>query len=137
MKTTFVKLFFLLLLSLLFASGCVRQSGGPAVASLDALAGSYRVLWSDGEPNDHIFNLEQKNGMWHMADDEDSVPMTTLTPEEIESVFGKEMAGNAQCLEAVAEASTIIICVTKPGTATEVRIDDRVSHSSNFTSRAF
>ena len=135
MKNSFTKLFLLLLLGLFIVAGCVRQSGGPAVASLDALAGSYRIMWSDGEPNDHIFNLEQKNGMWHMADDEDSVPMTTLTPEEIESIFGKEMAGNAQCLEAVAEASTIIICVTKPGTATEVRIDDWVSYSSNFTSK--
>ena len=135
MKNSFTKLFLLLLLGLFIVAGCVRQSGGPAVASLDALAGSYRIMWSDGEPNGHIFNLEQKNGMWHMSDDEESVPMTLLPPGEIEEIFGKGMAAGAQCLEALSGASTIIICVTKPGTATEVRIDDWVSYSAKFTSK--
>ena len=135
MKISFAKLFLLLLLCLFAIAGCVRQTGGPTGASLDALAGAYRVLWSDGEPNDHIFSLEQKNSMWYMADDEDSVPMTVLAPAEIEDIFGKDMARSAQCLEALSGASTIVICVTKPGTATEVRIDDFMSYSAKFTAK--
>ena len=130
-----VKSIFLFIFIIFTVAGCARQSSGPTAAFLDSLAGSYRVIWSDGAANDHTFTLKQKNGVWYMADEEDAVPMTSLAPGEIESIFGKDMARGAQCLEALTEASTIIICVTKPGTATEARIDDLMSYSAKFIAK--
>lgn len=134
MHTTFAKPLFLLLLSLFAIAGCVRQSGHAPAAKLEMLPGVYRVVWSNGEAHDHNFNVENKNGGWYMLDGTEAVPMRQMAVTEIEEIFGKDVAGSSQCLETGA-ASTIIICVTEPGVATTVRIDDIMSYHKDFTSK--
>ena len=134
MKATSTKLFFLALLALFAAAGCVRQTGQTNTAKLETLPGTYRIVWSDGEAHDHNFSVENKNGVWYMLDDTEAIPMRQMTATEIEEIFGKDVAGKSQCLETGA-ASTVIICVTEPGVSTNVRIDDLMSYHKDFTSK--
>lgn len=134
MKATFTKLFFLALLSLFAAAGCARQTGGPAAVSIDALAGAYRVLWDDDSPNDR-FTLEQKNDVWNMSDQDDSIALQKMSPTEIEEALGQEAAGKAQCLEGFNETARVVICVAEPGFTTTVRVDGPAPYSKEFTSK--
>lgn len=136
MNTTFARLLFLLLLSLVAIAGCVRQTGQSNAAKLETLPGTYRIVWSDGEAHDHNFSVENKNGVWYMLDDTEAIPMRQMTAAEIEEVFGKDVADKSQCLEASGPASTVIICVTEPGAKTNVRIDDIMSYHKDFTAKA-
>lgn len=130
-----LNLFLFVMVCIFATAGCVRQQGPSSAVSVNDLAGSYHVLWSDGEPNDHIFKVEYKNNGWWLADDEEAVPLLLMTPVEIEEVFGKEVATKAHCLETSGGASTIILCIAEPGVKTKVRIDDFVSYSRDFTSK--
>ena len=134
MKTTLIKLFFLVLFGLFSVSGCARQTGAPASASIDALAGSYRVLQTAAEP-DYTFTLKQKNGAWRMTDAEGSLPVQKMTPAEIEDVLSKEAANKAQCLEGFNETTRFVICLTEVGFTTNVRVDGPAPYSREFTSK--
>ena len=134
MKTTLIKLFFLVLFGLFSVSGCARQTGAPAPASIDALAGSYRVLQTAAEP-DYTFTLKQKNGAWRMTDAEGSLPVQKMTPAEIEEVLSKEAANKAQCLERFNETARVIICVAEPGFTATVRVDGPAPYRKEFTSK--
>ena len=121
--------------SILICTGCVRNTGASSAAKLENLPGVYRVLWSDGSPNDHSFAIENKNGDWYMSSEEQSLPLYKMTQEEVEAVFGKEMAAEAQCLQTMGGASTTIICASEPGVKTSVKVDDFVSYSKDFTTK--
>ena len=135
MKSILVKSFSLLILGIFAPAGCVRQPGASVAAKLEELPGTYRVLWSDGTPNDHNFTIENKNGDWYMSDEEQSQPLQKMTQADIETRFGKEAADKSQCLETMGGASVIIICASEPGIKTSVRIDDFVSYSTEFTTK--
>ena len=135
MKPILVKSFSLLILGIFALTGCVRQPGASVDAKLEELPGVYRVLWSDGTPNDHNFTIENKNGDWYMSDEEQSQPLQKMTQADIETRFGKEMAGKAQCLQTMGGASTIILCAGEPGVKTSVKVDDFVSYSKDFTTK--
>ncbi len=113
----------------------MRHTGASSAATPEDLPGTYRVLWSDGTPNDHNFTIENKNGDWYLSDDESGKHLSIMTRDEIEAVFGKEMADKAQCLEYKGSASTLVICAAEPGLKTKVRIDDFVSYSTDFTTK--
>ena len=129
-----VKLLLSALVCICLATGCVRQTGGPTASSIDSLAGAYLIRWTDGEPGD-TFTVEQKNGVWHMSDQDDAVPMQIMAPAEIEEVIGAEAASKAQCLEAFNETTRVIVCVTKPGFTTTVRVDGPAPYSKEFASK--
>ena len=135
MNTTFTKLLFLLLLSLFAIAGCVRQSGHSNAAKLEMLPGVYRVIWSDGEANDHNFIVEHKNGGWYMSDGVKTMPMHKMAAEEIEKTFGADAAAKSEFLENSEGLSRVIVCATEPGVKTSVRIDDWVPYHTDFTSR--
>ena len=134
MRLVSLKLFFvLLLLTALTAAGCVRQSDQSNAVKLEDLPGTYRILRNNGEANDQSFNVEDKNGVWHLSDEEGSRLMRRMAASEIEEIFGKEVAEKSQCLEIPGSTSTTVICVTEPGVSTNVRIGDYNFHG-DFTS---
>ena len=136
MRLVSLKLFFvLLLLTALTAAGCVRQSDQSNAVKLEDLPGTYRILRNNGEANDQSFNVEDKNGVWHLSDEEGSRLMRRMAASEIEEIFGKEVADKSQCLEIPGQTSTTVICATEPGVKTNVRIDDLMSYHKDFTSK--
>lgn len=135
MRSVSLKLLFIpLLLAVLTAVGCGRQTSQSNSAKLENLTGTYRILKNSGEPHDQSFSVEDKNGLWYLSDEEGVRLMLRMSASEIEKIFGKEVAGKSQCLEIAGPTSTAIICVTEPGVKTTVRVGDYNDHM-DFTSK--
>lgn len=124
----------LLLLGILIAVGCVRQTDGPAAKPIGDLVGSYRILLNDEEPQ-KSFTVKNESGEWWVADDAQAVHANRMTQAEIEKVFGKEVADKSQCLAAYDGMATMIFCATEPGMKTTVHVDHTVEHGEEFISK--
>ncbi len=108
------KLLFLTI-ALCLSLGCAKQRHSTGNMEKRELSGTYRVMWSDGTVNEHVFMVEQGADSWIIRDGMSQESMRPMSREEIKEMFGEPAARGSECIRGDDQVAVLIICAADPG----------------------